>query len=282
MIPHGGVKPSKIRALRRSKKIEAPILAEAVGISASYLGMIERGTRVPTDEVLQQIAGRLGVRVEQLMEAGPTVAEKQMSDQLRAQRELINPAAAFGKQLKALRAKHNVSVRQLCERRGGEGDDVLKAWLVREFEIGSRVPTEAEMAKLAQAFEFGDVGSFREALGDAGDDMIFSESRAARRLAYDRDASDWPELVLRATSRGFTGDQLVIDGDQLPDGSEHITRGARILVDRSVRVSEGDPVICLDRKDVLGFGRVENGVVKDAEGRELKGSIWRVVALLYP
>jgi transcriptional regulator with XRE-family HTH domain len=247
--------------------------------------MIERGTRIPTTDVLEKIASHLKVKVGQLMEPGPSAAERTMAGQLKTQIARDPGEVGLGRRLKALRADRGVSVRALCE--GAAGTAIgLKAWLVREFEIGSRAPTEAELELLAGAFGYVGVQELQAALdqmvvSDPDEGLILSESRAARRLAYDRDSADWAELVLRATSRGFTGDQLVINGDLLAENCDHITRGAMVLVDRSVRVDEGDPVICMNRKEVIGFGRVENGTVRDANGAELRGSIWRVVAILY-
>ena len=83
-----------------------------------------------------------------------------------------------------------------------------------------------------------------------------------------------------ATSHGFTGDQLVIEGRNL--GSNFITANAKILVDRSVRVDEGDLVAALDRSVLIGIGRIKDGVARDEKGRVLKGSVWRVVSMLFP
>lgn len=49
----------RIRAFRKLKGITQQSLAEQTGISLAMLGMIERGTRVPTEEQLVKIADTL-------------------------------------------------------------------------------------------------------------------------------------------------------------------------------------------------------------------------------
>lgn len=49
----------RIRAFRKLKGITQQSLAEQTGISLAMLGMIERGTRVPTEEQLIKIADTL-------------------------------------------------------------------------------------------------------------------------------------------------------------------------------------------------------------------------------
>lgn len=49
----------RIRAFRKLKGMTQQSLAEQTGISLAMLGMIERGTRVPTEEQLIKIADTL-------------------------------------------------------------------------------------------------------------------------------------------------------------------------------------------------------------------------------
>lgn len=49
----------RIRAFRKLKGMTQQSLAEQMGISLAMLGMIERGTRVPTEEQLVKIADTL-------------------------------------------------------------------------------------------------------------------------------------------------------------------------------------------------------------------------------
>lgn len=177
----------------------------------------------------------------------------------------------------------NLDRHSYCEGENGVAAG-LKAWLVREFELGSRSPSEEEFLQLARGFGFASSSEFNaklEQIALAGsEDLIKSEHRSARRLASDRGSESWPELVPRATSHGFTGDQLVIEGRNL--GSNFITANAKILVDRSVRVDVGDLVAALDRSVIIGIGRIKDGVARDEKGRVLKGSVWRVVSMLFP
>ncbi|MBD7970919.1 helix-turn-helix transcriptional regulator [Paenibacillus sp. Sa2BVA9] len=51
----------RIRAFRKLKGVTQQSLAEQTGISLAMLGMIERGTRVPTEEQLVRIADVLAI-----------------------------------------------------------------------------------------------------------------------------------------------------------------------------------------------------------------------------
>lgn len=57
----------KVRFLRKQKKMTQEQLAEAVGLSASFLGHIERGTRVASLETLVSLCKTLGVGPEYLL-----------------------------------------------------------------------------------------------------------------------------------------------------------------------------------------------------------------------
>lgn len=277
-----GVASNRVRAVRISKGIDMATLAEMAGISSSYLGMIERGTRSANAEVLEKLAVQLGVETTDLLAEGLSGPARDLWERYVAPGG--GPASAnFAWKLKALRNSRDLSVRALCETPDGLAAG-LKAWLVREFELGARQPSDAEMQALAKAFGFPTAGEFEATLNQTArggaDGLIRSENRAARRLAYDRDSEEWPELVLKATSHGITGDQAVIDGRQL-NGS-FVASSAKVLVDRSVRIDEGDLVVAIERKRVIGMGRVQGGAARDEKGRELHGSLWRVVSMLFP
>ncbi len=55
-----------IQKLRRNRKLTQASLAEKVGISTTYLGFIEQGRYAPSLEVVEKIARRLGVKVNDL------------------------------------------------------------------------------------------------------------------------------------------------------------------------------------------------------------------------
>lgn len=56
----------RIRAFRKLKGLTQQSLAEQTGISLAMLGMIERGTRVPTEEQLVRIAEVLAISLAEL------------------------------------------------------------------------------------------------------------------------------------------------------------------------------------------------------------------------
>ena len=55
----------RIRAFRKLKGVTQQSLAEQTGISLAMLGMIERGTRVPTEEHLVRIADVLAISLSE-------------------------------------------------------------------------------------------------------------------------------------------------------------------------------------------------------------------------
>ncbi len=55
----------RIRAFRKLKGLTQQSLAEQTGISLAMLGMIERGTRVPTEEQLVRIADVLAISLSE-------------------------------------------------------------------------------------------------------------------------------------------------------------------------------------------------------------------------
>ncbi|HZG71738.1 MAG TPA: helix-turn-helix transcriptional regulator [Chondromyces sp.] len=56
----------RIRAFRKLKGYTQEGLAHQLGISVSVLGEVERGTRMPTDDLLQQVADCLMISVDEL------------------------------------------------------------------------------------------------------------------------------------------------------------------------------------------------------------------------
>lgn len=58
----------RIRAERKSRRLTQEALAEAVGISLSFLGHIERGSRKASVETLVGISNALGVSMDSLLQ----------------------------------------------------------------------------------------------------------------------------------------------------------------------------------------------------------------------
>ena len=73
---------SRIRAVRRQQSLTQEHLAEMVGISASFLGHIERGTRVASLETLVALCNELNVAPEYLLRASLTRYEQRMPEGL--------------------------------------------------------------------------------------------------------------------------------------------------------------------------------------------------------
>ncbi|WP_421382595.1 helix-turn-helix domain-containing protein [Bacillus salacetis] len=56
----------RIRAFRKLKGLTQEGLARKLGISVSILGEIERGSRLPTEDFLEEVAEILGIHREDL------------------------------------------------------------------------------------------------------------------------------------------------------------------------------------------------------------------------
>jgi len=56
-----------VRALREERGLTQDQLAERAGVSATYIGFIERGDNVPTLTIILQIASALKVRAAELL-----------------------------------------------------------------------------------------------------------------------------------------------------------------------------------------------------------------------
>lgn len=73
---------SRVRAVRRQQSYTQEHLAEQVGISASFLGHIERGTRVASLETLVALCNVLNVAPEYLLRASLTSYDPHMPESL--------------------------------------------------------------------------------------------------------------------------------------------------------------------------------------------------------
>ena len=72
----------RIRQIRRQQSLTQEHLAEKVGISASFLGHIERGTRVASLETLVALCNVLNVTPEYLLRASLNVYAPPMPEGL--------------------------------------------------------------------------------------------------------------------------------------------------------------------------------------------------------
>lgn len=57
----------RLRQLRQMQDMTQEELAEAAGISTSFLGGIERGAKSPTIETIEKLAGALGLTLGEMM-----------------------------------------------------------------------------------------------------------------------------------------------------------------------------------------------------------------------
>ncbi|MBQ7865619.1 MAG: helix-turn-helix transcriptional regulator [Clostridia bacterium] len=80
----------KVRILRRARRITQEELATQVGISASFLGHIERGTRVLSLDTLLALCDTLGVTPNDLLSVEAYAAQQQLPTDLteKEQRQL--------------------------------------------------------------------------------------------------------------------------------------------------------------------------------------------------
>jgi transcriptional regulator with XRE-family HTH domain len=65
--PEGEKFGATVRRLREARGLTQEALAEAAGISATYVGFIERGDSIPTLSVILQVAAALSVRPAELL-----------------------------------------------------------------------------------------------------------------------------------------------------------------------------------------------------------------------
>lgn len=66
----------RIRDSRKSQKITQEELAEMAEISPSFLGMIERGQRIPSIMTISKICNSLDISVDKLLELRPEMAKE--------------------------------------------------------------------------------------------------------------------------------------------------------------------------------------------------------------
>jgi transcriptional regulator with XRE-family HTH domain len=57
----------RVRELRKAKKLSQLQLADKVGVDRSYVGLLERGERNPSLEVIAEIAKALGTKPDILL-----------------------------------------------------------------------------------------------------------------------------------------------------------------------------------------------------------------------
>lgn len=69
---------ARIRALRKAAKMTQEDLAEQVGISASFMGHLERGSRIASLETLVALCNVLDVTPEYLLSASLNTFERHM------------------------------------------------------------------------------------------------------------------------------------------------------------------------------------------------------------
>ena len=80
----------KVRLLRKARRITQEDLARQVGISASFLGHIERGTRVLSLDTLLALCNTLGVTPNDLLSVEAYTSQQELPTTLteREQRQL--------------------------------------------------------------------------------------------------------------------------------------------------------------------------------------------------
>jgi transcriptional regulator with XRE-family HTH domain len=59
---------SRIRSIREAADLSREVVAERADINANYLGEIERGEKWPSIEIIQRLAGALGVSPSAFLE----------------------------------------------------------------------------------------------------------------------------------------------------------------------------------------------------------------------
>jgi predicted transcriptional regulator/DNA-binding Xre family transcriptional regulator len=131
---------ARIKRLRRGKNISQADLALSLGISASYLNLIEHNRRKITVPLLFSIAGQLEVEPGELID----------SDEGRLVGDLME---AFGDELFADSNVTNLEIRDLGQSNPVVGRAVLKLYdryrLASKREAGSAVPSDTEPFHLA-------------------------------------------------------------------------------------------------------------------------------------
>lgn len=75
----------RVRECRKQQKMTQEQLAESTGISASFLGHIERGSRVASIETLVALCNTLNVKADYLLAGSLSTYEASMPDGLSQQ-----------------------------------------------------------------------------------------------------------------------------------------------------------------------------------------------------
>ena len=77
-----------IRTCRQDNRMRQEDLAEKVGVSANYIGMVERGEKMPSLETFVRLANALGVSADwllaDLLEQGYTGKASRLAEQIAA------------------------------------------------------------------------------------------------------------------------------------------------------------------------------------------------------
>ena len=75
-----------IRTFRLAKKFRQEDLAEKTGLSANYIGMVERGEKIPSLETFINIANALGISADMVLtdviDIGYTVKDSMLDEKL--------------------------------------------------------------------------------------------------------------------------------------------------------------------------------------------------------
>ena len=71
---------ARIRARRNAKGWSQATLAETVGVGANYVGVLERGAKLPTIETLVAVAAALGCSPAVLLDDGAATADPWMAE----------------------------------------------------------------------------------------------------------------------------------------------------------------------------------------------------------
>lgn len=89
----------RIRSMRKRASLTQEQLAEKLHISASYMGHIERGTRVPSLETLVMICNELSVTPNFLLSASLRTFDRAMPEALNEiEREKVRELLTFAQQ----------------------------------------------------------------------------------------------------------------------------------------------------------------------------------------
>ena len=82
----------RIRFFREEKKWSQEVFAEKLGLSLTYIGMIERGEKIPKLETFIKIANVLAVSADQLLAEVLTTGYSVKSTEVTAKIEELPPA----------------------------------------------------------------------------------------------------------------------------------------------------------------------------------------------